>query len=114
MSYAPLPSVPQVGIPEWQFQFLNGVKQNIEILTGQRGDTGFQSLIAGQVGVRPMGDLNLKQVTATGAGFTISGVQVASLDDYAKLIVDVQTLIGDVAYIKDVLNTLITQLRSDG
>jgi len=114
MSYAPLPSVPQVGIPEWQFQFLNGVKQNIEILTGQRGDTGFQSLIAGPVGVRPMGDLNLKQVTATGAGFTISGVQVASLDDYAKLIVDVQTLIGDVAYIKDVLNTLIAQLRSDG
>jgi hypothetical protein len=113
MSYAPLPAVPQVGIPEWQFQFLNGVKQNIEILTGQRGDTGFQSLIARQVGIRTIGDLNLKQVTAQGAGFTISGVQVAGLDDYSKLIVDVQTLIGDVALIKDVLNTLITQLRSD-
>jgi hypothetical protein len=113
MSYAPLPAVPQVGIPEWQFQFLNGVKQNIEVLTAQRGDTGFQALIARQVGVRPMGDLNLKQVTATGAGFTISGVQVAGLEDYSKLVVDVQTLIGDVAYIKDVLNALITQLRPD-
>jgi hypothetical protein len=112
MSYAALPAVPQVGIPEWQFQFLNNVKQNVEILTGQRGDTGYQALVAGQIGIQPMGDLNLRQVTATGAGFTISGVNVASAEDYAKLIVDVQTLIGDVAYIKDVLNALITQLKS--
>ena len=112
MSYAPLPAVPQVGIPEWQFQFLNGVKQNVEILTGQRGNSGYEALIAGQVGVQPVGDLNMRQVTATGAGFTISGQNVASLDDHAKLIVDVQTLIGDVAYIKDVLNTLISQLKN--
>jgi hypothetical protein len=112
MSYAALPAVPQVGIPEWQFQFLNNVKQNVEILTGQRGDTGYQALVAGQIGIQPMGDLNLRQVTATGAGFTISGVNVASAEDYAKLIVDVQTLIGDVAYIKDVLNALIAQLKS--
>lgn len=112
MSYAALPAVPQVGIPEWQFQFLNNVKQNVEILTGQRGNTGYQALIAGQIGVQPMGDLSIRQVTATGAGFTISGVNVASAEDYAKLIVDVQTLIGDVAYIKDVLNALINQLKS--
>ena len=112
MSYAALPAVPQVGIPEWQFQFLNNVKQNVEILTGQRGNTGYQAIVSGQVGIQPMGDLNLRQVTATGAGFTISGVNVASAEDYAKLVVDVQTLIGDVAYIKDVLNALITQLKS--
>lgn len=112
MSYAALPAVPQVGIPEWQFQFLNNVKQNVEILTGQRGNTGYQALVAGQVGVQPIGDLSIRQVTATGAGFTISGVNVASAEDYAKLIVDVQTLIGDVAYIKDVLNALINQLKS--
>jgi hypothetical protein len=112
MSYAALPAVPQVGVPEWQFQFLNNVKQNVEILTGQRGNTGYQALIAGQIGVQPIGDLSIRQVTATGAGFTISGVNVASAEDYAKLIVDVQTLIGDVAYIKDVLNALINQLKS--
>jgi len=112
MSYTPLPPVPQVGIPEWQFQFLNGVKQNVEILTRQRGNTGYEALIAGQVTVQPLGDLNLRQVTATGAGFTISGVNVASADDHTKLIVDVQTLIGDVALLKDVLNTLISQLKN--
>ena len=112
MTYAALPAVPQVGIPEWQFQFLNNVKQNVEILTRQRGDTGYQAIVSGQIGIQPMGDLNLRQVTATGAGFTISGVNVASAEDYAKLIVDVQTLVGDVAYIKDVLNALINQLKS--
>jgi hypothetical protein len=112
MSFTSLPPVPQVGIPEWQFQFLNGVKQNVEVLTGQRGNTGYQAIITGRVGVEPIGDLNLRQVTATGAGFTISGVNVASAEDYVKLIVDVQTLIGDVALLKERLNTLISQLKS--
>lgn len=112
MSYAPLPAVPQVGVPEWQFQFLNATKQNLEMITGQRGNTGFQAIRSGQVSVVPVAELNLRQVTAVGAGFTISGVQVAGLDDYTKLIVDVQTLIGDVAYIRSVLNALISQLES--
>lgn len=112
MSYAPLPAVPQVGVPEWQFQFLNATKQNLEMITGQRGNTGFQAIKSGQVAVQQVPELNMRQVTAAGAGYTISGVQVAALDDYSKLIVDVQTLIGDVAYIRAVLNTLISQLNS--
>lgn len=114
MSYSALPPVPQVGVPEWQFQFLNGVKQNVEILTGQRGNTGYEAIISGKIGVQPIGDLSLRQVTAQGLGYTISGVPepVAAANDYAKLIVDVQTLIGDVALIRDVLNALISQLKS--
>jgi len=33
----------------------------------------------------------MRQVTAQGTGYTISGQNVAGLDDYSKLIVDVQT-----------------------
>jgi hypothetical protein len=112
MAYSALPAVPQVGIPEWQFQFLNGVKQNLEEITGQRGKTGYQSIISGQIGLQTLEELNMRQVTAQGAGFTISGQNVASLDDYAKLIIDVQTLIGDVENIRVTLNALIQQLRS--
>jgi hypothetical protein len=114
MAFTALPAVPQVGIPEWQFQFLNGVKQNLEEVTGQRGKTGFQSVISGQIGVQTLDELNLRQVTAAGAGFTISGVPepVPSLNDYAKLIIDVQTLIGDVENIRVTLNALIQQLKS--
>lgn len=112
MSYSALPAVPQSGTSEWQFQLLNGVKQNVEMLTGQRGKTGYQAVISGQIGVMPLGDLNMRQVTAQGLGFTISSQNVASLDDYAKLIVDVQTLIGDVEVIRQTLNALINQLKA--
>lgn len=111
MSFAPLPAVPQVGVPEWQFQFLNATKQNLEVITGQRGNTGYQAILQGNVTLLPLVELNMRQTTAAGAGFTVSGVDVASLEDYSKLIVDVQTLIGDVAYIRDALNTLISQLN---
>ena len=112
MAFAPLPPVPQAGLPEWQFSFLNNVKQNIEELTGQRGDTGYQSLVKGAITVLPASELAMRQVTATGAGFDISGQNVASLEDYAKLITDVQTLINDVAYLRIVLNELIIQIRN--
>ena len=54
---------------------------------------------------------NMRQVAAKGVGFTISGEKVASLDDYGKLIVDVQTLANDVKVTRDVLNILIRQLK---
>jgi hypothetical protein len=111
MTFSALPPVPQVGVPEWQFQFLNGVKQNVELLTGQRGVTGFEAIVTGQISVQPIGELGIQQTSAQGSGFTISGSDVASLDDYIKLLIDVNTLIGDVAYIKAVLNALIGQLQ---
>lgn len=111
MTFSALPPVPQVGVPEWQFQFLNGVKQNLELLTGQRGVTGFEAIVTGQISVQPIGELSIQQTSAQGSGFNISGSDVASLDDYIKLLVDVNTLIGDVAYIKAVLNALIGQLQ---
>lgn len=112
MSFAPLPPVPQSGLPEWQFSFLNNVKQNIEELTGQRGDTGYQSLVKGAITVEPASELAMRQVTAIGAGFSISSQNVASLEDHSRLITDVQTLINDVAYLRIVLNELINQIQN--
>ena len=53
----------------------------------------------------------MKQVSAKGAGFTISGQEIPSLEDYNKLRQDVQTLSEDVRITRAVLNTLITQLK---
>lgn len=111
MTFSALPPVPQAGVPEWQFQFLNGVKQNVELLTGQRGVTGFEAIVTGQISVQPIGELGIQQTSAQGSGFTISGSDVPSLEDYGRLLVDVNTLIGDVAYVKAVLNALIGQLQ---
>jgi hypothetical protein len=50
-------------------------------------------------------------VSATGKGYTISGQNVADLDDYGKLINDVQLLANDVAALRNTLNALIGQLK---
>jgi hypothetical protein len=109
--YASIPAVPQQGVSDWQFQYMNTVKQNLELLTSQRGDTGFQAILKGQIGVFPADQLTMTQVTAVGTGFTISGSDVAGLEDYSKLLIDVQKLANDVGYLREVLNTLIAQLK---
>jgi hypothetical protein len=53
----------------------------------------------------------MTRVTATGAGFTISGVNVPSADDYIKLVSDVQQLANDVANLRATVNTLVNQLK---
>ena len=111
MAFQPMPVVPQAGLAEWEFSFFNAAKQNIEELTGQRGNTGYKSVLQGNVGTNAANDLQMRQVTAKGAGFTISSQNVAGLDDYVKLITDVQTLANDVAYLRLVLNSLIADLK---
>jgi hypothetical protein len=54
----------------------------------------------------------MSRVTAEGAGFTISGVTVPSLDDYVKLLSNVQQLANDVASLRGTVNALIGQLKA--
>ena len=65
----------------------------------------------GQVTVNELGQQKMQQVSAKGTGFTISGQEVAGLDDVSKLILDVQTLPADVADMRATLNFLIRQLK---
>lgn len=62
-----------------------------------------------------MGQQKLQQTSAKGTGsvITISGTayELANLDDVRKLIVDVQTLAGDVAEMRATLNFLLRQLK---
>lgn len=111
--FTAIPAVPQGGITDWQSVLISSVKENVELLTGLRGeaDLASKAVTKGQITLELMGDQNMKQVSAKGAGFTISGQEVAGLDDYGLLLTDVQTLANDLAYTRAVLNALIQQLR---
>lgn len=114
MAFSAVPPAPNGDNKEWQFRFNNAVKQNIELLTGQRGTSSDRSLLRGQVTVNLAGELNMRQVTATGLSVAVnSGTStlVVTQADYAKLLVDVQTLANDVANIRATLNALISQLK---
>jgi len=111
--YSSIPAIPTGGIASWQGAVLGALKENIELLTDQRSESDRASVAVtrGDVTVVPADPLGSQGVTARGNGYTISGRDVASLEDQVKLIEDVQQLIADVTYLRNVLNTLIVQLR---
>ena len=110
--FTAIPAIPQTGLTDWQFNTLNSMKENLELLTGARGSSNAtRAIVAGQVGVQPAPAQTMTQVTATGAGYTIGGVTVPSLDDYAKLVQNVQLLANDVAVLRNTVNVLISQLK---
>ena len=115
--FTSVPAVPQGGFTDYQTVLISSVKENVELLTGLRGeaDTVSKAVTQGQVTVNQMGQQKMQQVTAKGDGstITISGTayDLANLADVRKLIVDVQTLAGDVAEMRATLNFLIKQMR---
>lgn len=111
--YTAVPAVPLVGVEEWQSQLLNAMKENIELLTGARGEPDLASAAINRarltVAVPPA--QSMVQVSAQGSGVTISGANIPVLEDYVQLITDVQKLANDVANLRATVEVLITQLR---
>ena len=95
--FTAIPAVPQGGITDWQSVLITSVKENVELLTGLRGeaDLASKAVTRGQITLLEQPDQNMRQVSAKGTGFTISGQEVAGLDDVGLLITDVQTLAND-------------------
>ncbi len=110
--FTAIPAIPQGGLTDWQFNTLTAMKENLELLTGARGsDNSVRAVVAGQVSVANPPAQTMTRVTAQGTGFTIGGATVPSLDDYGKLVSDVQQLANDVANLRATVNTLINQLK---
>ena len=111
--YPPVPEIPLGGMSDWMFAVLSSMKENIDLLTGNRGSgSSSQAAISkAEITVTPAPPMVLKQMSATGAGFTINGVRVASLDDHIALIQDTRTLAIDVANLHATVNALIAQLK---
>ena len=110
--FTAIPSIPQGGLNDWQFNTLNAMKENIELLIGARGtDNSVSAVVKGQITVPNPAAQNMTRVTAQGTGYTIGAATVPSLDDYGKLVSDVQQLANDVASLRATVNTLVNQLK---
>lgn len=53
----------------------------------------------------------LRAVSAQGQGFSVSGVNVASGDDYAVLVSNVRTILEDLTTLRNQVNTLKDQIK---
>ena len=94
-------------------QFLGALKENVEVLTGQRGGkaTGSAALLRENVLSTIPPEQKSVRLTATGAGLNISGAQVPSYADYVKVLADNQTLAADLANLRTYVTQLVTALR---
>lgn len=111
--FAALREIPTTGLNEWESSLLGSMKENIELLTGNRV-AGVKAVMTDVLAsrIKAVDNLTSRQIIAAGAGFTISGSNVPSLADYNLLRQDVQTIINDVARIQNVLNSLIQALET--
>jgi len=98
---------------DWQFNTLSAMKENIELLTGNRGekDGTSRALTAGAVTVNEAPAQTLPRITAQGNAVNVSGAIVPDMSDYVELLKNVQMLANDVTALRTTLNTLISQLR---
>jgi hypothetical protein len=108
-----IPALPMEKMPQWQYDLLLALKENIEILMGQRGPG--RAVTNDSVGVVPDERQSMTQLSSRGDFFSIntgSGIiDVPQLADYIKLLNDTQQLASDVAKIQQAFNALLTNLN---
>ncbi len=108
-----IPAIPSEQIPQWQYDILSAMKENIEIMLGQRGPG--RVVTNDTIGVEPAERQLMKQLSARGDYYTIntSGgpIDVPARSDYIKLLNDMQQLAVDVANIQNALNALLQNIR---
>jgi len=111
--YTAIPSIPTSGVPPLEGAILNALRENVELLTGQRRGDGLDSasLTRSDITLQLLGNPSITRVTAEGRGFEIEGQKLASLEDMVKLIVDVQNAVNDLIILRNTVNELISQLR---
>jgi hypothetical protein len=108
-----IPAIPFTGLDPAQARVLSAIKENVELLTGGRGEEGQTSraLTRGQINLRPIPQPAFGNITAQADGFNIQGADVVSLSDYRRALDDIQRLARDVEVLRQYVDTLTKQLR---
>lgn len=116
--FSGIPPVPEGVAGEWQSSILQSLKENVEALTGQRGDRalGSRAVVRDDIRVRSIPESSFTGLTAQGDGFSISipgtdPVQTPALEDYTRLLNDVALLGEEVRTLRSTLNFLILELK---
>lgn len=131
--FSGIPSLPQSGVEEWNLRTLNALKQNVELLTGSRGenDLASKALIRSQftVGTPPLPSIQtpasfppvtfgvhtVKDIAGNNQFVVAYDSNIGSLQNFitaAALQADIQRLINDVAQLRATVNTLIAQIKA--
>lgn len=81
-----LPTLPE-GLTAWQKLFMDGIKENVELLTAQRGDRRNWAVLRGDVETAFLNP---------GVGVNISGNQVPTIDEFNALLAQLNDLLSRI------------------
>jgi hypothetical protein len=136
--FSGIPSLPQSGVEEWNLRTLSALKQNVELLTGSRGESDLASkaLIKSQFTVNqpPLPTITsastvgpvynsfnyatVKDTSGTDRQFPYFDTDMANVLNTIALIAqsgtaqDIQRLTNDIAQLRNTLNILIAQIKA--
>lgn len=107
-----IPAVPTTTDAMVTYQFLAAIKQNIEVLTGSStGAAASRAVLHGDITLTELPPPSIDRVSFEGEGIQVQNHTVPTLTDTVRLATDVNTLIAEVTYLRQVVNALIVQLR---
>ena len=105
-AYTPIRDIPMSGLSEWEYAILQAMKENIEVLMGQRGNS--HAVTSDQI-TATLANPAYQQFLASGAyggaGPYADGV------DYGKLVQTVYNIATDLQNLRATVNTLLTQIQ---
>lgn len=109
-----IPALPMEKMPQWQYDLLLAIKEDLEILMGSRGPG--RAVTNDAIGVDPEERQVMRQLSSRGDFYAIdtgSGIiNVPQLDDYIKLLNDVQQMATDIATLERAFNALLSNLNA--
>lgn len=112
--FSGIPAVPlELESPQLS-RILYALKENVELLTNQRGeiDSASAALTSDAISIATVTGA-YQGLTARAVGTEVNNVGVPLLTDYVKLLQDVQLLAYDVATLRNTVNALISQLKGN-
>lgn len=110
-----VPELPETGLQPWEPPVLGSMKENIDLLTGTRGepDKRSRALVRGDITVNSLGTQTMRNIALISPdGFTISSTEVAGLDAFRALKEDVQSLANDLDRTRQAFDLLVKNLTT--
>ena len=102
------PEVPDT-LLDWQAVLFSAMKENIELLTGTRGEADLASMaiVRGDITVEQVGDQEMGTINTSHNLTPTAFNECAPLDAFTDLRDDVQLLANDLYYTRQALDLLI-------
>ena len=111
--FVAIPELPVSGLLDFQVLLFGAVKENVELLSGTRGEADLSSraIVRGDIEVKQLGTQNLVQINTSNNTLPTSFPTSAPVAGFIDLRNDVQTLADDLFRTREAFDLLVANLK---